>query len=245
MIRALPRRRFRAVFLDAGGTLLRPHPSQEDVTAAVLTEAGVPFEPERLAAATRSAGRLVFTAHGREPQRWGNEAAIRELWLVFYAHVQEQLGRHPDDDLSRRIYDRFGEVGSWALYEDVLPALDGLAARGITLGIVSDWGTALVPIIHAMGLSTRVSFAVVSAYAGSAKPDRDVFQYALDRAGVTADEAIHVGDFYLSDVLGARGAGVEPILIDRAGAMGFVDCVVVRSLTEIPSLLDAAMSAAL
>jgi len=115
-----------------------------------------------------------------------------------------------------------------------------LSARGLVLGIISDWGTSLVPIIHAIGLSARVSFAVVSAYAGAAKPDRDVFTYACSRARVRADEAIHVGDAYLSDVLGARGAGIEPILIDRAGRFGFVDCVVVRSLTEIAPLIDTA-----
>jgi len=46
---ALPPRHYRAVFLDAGGTLLRPHPSQDDVTAAVLVEAGISVDTARLA----------------------------------------------------------------------------------------------------------------------------------------------------------------------------------------------------
>ncbi len=115
-----------------------------------------------------------------------------------------------------------------------------LAERGIVVGIVSDWGTALVEIIHAMGLSAHVGFAVVSAYAGSAKPDREEFQYALARSGVAAEQAVHVGDRYVTDVLGARGAGIEPILIDRDGAFAFVDCVVVRRLTEIVPLIEVA-----
>ncbi len=236
----LPQREYRAVFLDAGGTLIRPHPSQDEITARVLEEAGIFVDAERLAAATRSASRQVFTAHGREPHRWGNERVIRELWSEYYARLQERLGLRPDAALSARIYERFGEPGSWALFDDVLPALEAFARRNLVLGIVSDWGTALVPIIHAIGLSAHVRFAVVSAYTGSAKPDREVFQYALARANVRAEAAVHVGDLYLTDVLGPRGAGIEPILVDRGGAFPLADCVVVRSLTEVVDLIDAA-----
>ena len=81
---------------------------------------------------------------------------------------------------------------------------------------------------------------MVSAYAGAAKPDREVFTYALARIEALPEQTIYVGDVYLADVLGARGAGIEPILIDRAGRFGFVDCVVVRSLVEICSLMDCA-----
>lgn len=244
MSRALPARDYRAVFFDAGGTLLRPHPSQEEVTHAVLAEAGVHVDRVRLADALRRVTAEVFGAHGRSAPRWASEGTIRQVWLDYYRSLFARLGLAWDEPLGGRIYDRFGLTASWALYEDVLPTVRALAERGTVLGIVSDWGTALVEIVHAIGLSAHVGFAVVSAYAGYAKPDREVFQSALARAGVEAEHAVHVGDLYVTDVLGARGAGIEPILIDREGALGFVDCVVVRSLTEVVDLIDAAKRSA-
>lgn len=244
MIAALPARDYRAVFFDAGGTLLRPHPSQGEVTQAVLAEAGLHVDRDRLAEALRLVNAEVFGSHGRSSPRWANEPAVRQVWLEYYRSLFRRLGLGWDDALAGRIYDRFGLAASWALYEDALPAVRALDERGMRLGIISDWGTALVEIVHAIGLSAHVGFAVVSAYAGYAKPDREVFQAALSRAGVAADQAIHVGDHYVTDVLGARGAGIEPILIDRDGTLGFVDCVVVRTLTEVVDLIDAARRSA-
>ena len=241
---SLAARAYRAVLFDAGGTLLRPHPSQEEVTGRVIAEAGVRVDAEALADAIRHASAVVFGSHGRSADRWTSEVAIRGVWQEYYELVLTRLGLRWDPELGARIYDAFGAAESWALFDDVAPTLEALRARGLRLGIVSDWGTALVPILHAIGLSAHFGVAVVSAYAGVAKPDRDVFAYALSRIGVGADEAIYVGDVYLADVLGARGAGVEPILIDRAGRYGFVDCAVVRSLTEIVPLVDAARAAA-
>ncbi len=244
MSRSLAARDYRAVFFDAGGTLLRAHPSQEEVTAAVLAEAGAEVDLGRLTEALRRVNAAVFGAHGRNALRWSNEAAIREVWRDYYRSLLGHLGLPWDHTLAARIYERFGNAESWALYDDVLPTVRGLSDRGLALGIVSDWGTALISIIHSIGLSAHVGFAVVSAYANAAKPDREVFQYALARAGVAAEQAVHVGDLYVTDVLGARGAGIEPILVDRDGSLGFVDCVVVRSLTEIAPLIDSARALA-
>lgn len=240
----LPSREYRAVFFDAGGTLLRPHPSQEEVTGAVLADAGIAVDRETLASALRAVNLAVFGAHGRSTLRWSTEDAIRGVWRDYYEALFGRLAIAWDPTVATRIYERFGEAASWALFDDALPAVRALAARGLTLGVISDWGTALVPIIHAIGLSAHVSFAVVSAYAGAAKPDREVFQYALSRARVIAEQAIHVGDLYVTDVLGARGAGVEPVLVDRDGALARPDCVTVRSLEELAPLIDAARRAA-
>ena len=60
-----------------------------------------------------------------------------------------------------------------------------------------------------------MTFAVVSAIVGTKKPDRRIFERALEQAGVEAPNAAHIGDMYLEDILGARNVGVRPFLIDR------------------------------
>ena len=64
---------------------------------------------------------------------------------------------------------------------------------------------------------------------------------ALERVSVAPGEAVHVGDQYHSDVLGARGVGIHPVLIDRGGWQADVnDCPKISSLSDLKSLLEGA-----
>ena len=81
--------------------------------------------------------------------------------------------------------------------------------------------------IHPAGI---ISAEDVRAY----KPDPEIFTEAVRSTGCSADEIIHIGDSYSSDVLGARGAGIDAVLIDRDGTAGERDCLTVSSLTELP-----------
>ena len=70
------------------------------------------------------------------------------------------------------------------------------------------------------------------------KPRRELFEYALRTAGCTADEAVHIGDSYHTDVLGARAVGIRPILLCRTGEAPEEDgLTVVRSLQDALELL--------
>ena len=69
-------------------------------------------------------------------------------------------------------------------------------------GQISDWGSDLVGILGDLGLTQYFSFVVVSAVVGRAKPSPDIFRYALDRAGVEAEEAAYVGDLMSRTRLG-------------------------------------------
>ena len=84
-----------------------------------------------------------------------------------------------------------------------------------------------------------LDFVVTSDEAGADKPKPPVFLAALERARVDASEAIHVGDQYKVDILGARGVGITPILIDRYGLCPEVsDCPRIHNLTELAGHLQ-------
>lgn len=83
--------------------------------------------------------------------------------------------------------------------------------------------------IHLAGI---VSAEDVRAF----KPHREIFERALDVAGVSAEEAIHIGDSYQADVLGARKLGIDAVLVDRKGKVWQTDCRVVKSLAEVVQL---------
>lgn len=70
------------------------------------------------------------------------------------------------------------------------------------------------------------------------KPDPRLFEIALERSGARRDETLHVGDLYHVDVLGARAAGLRAALVDEAGLYPNADCLRIRSLAELPSVID-------
>jgi FMN phosphatase YigB (HAD superfamily) len=141
------------------------------------------------------------------------------------------------------MYDAYQDTCHWHAFPDVVPALDRLAAAGIRLGIVSDWGHGLEAIVRKLGLAEYMDFVVVSSRLRVSKPDPAVFHMALARIGVAPADALYVGDTYVKDVLGARAAGLTPVLIDRPGHAPAVDCLVVRNLDSLPALCGMAVAA--
>jgi FMN phosphatase YigB (HAD superfamily) len=59
-----------------------------------------------------------------------------------------------------------------------------------------------------------------------------LFEIALTRAGAERESTVHIGDFYQVDVVGARAAGIRPVLLDQAGLRPDADCPRVSSLRE-------------
>jgi putative hydrolase of the HAD superfamily len=78
-----------------------------------------------------------------------------------------------------------------------------------------------------------------SALAGFEKPDPRIFVHALSLAGTEPGRTLHVGDLYHADVLGARGAGIHPLLLDPYGDWPALDCGTARDLTEVAERLAA------
>ena len=120
-------------------------------------------------------------------------------------------------------------------WEDAAPALAQLRAAGLRLVVVSNWDCSLPEVLDGIGLGPLVDAVVMSAVVGAAKPDARIFQAALELAGCAPGEAVHVGDSPEDDQMGAIGAGLRGLLLDRRGTPG---TGTVTSLSELPSLLS-------
>jgi len=115
--------------------------------------------------------------------------------------------------------------------------VDALRRRGATLVVVSNWDLSLHDVLGATGLDRLVDHVVISAELGVAKPDPAIFAHALALVGVGADQALHVGDSVEADVAGARAAGIEVILLARAGERAPTGT---RAIASLEQLLDEA-----
>jgi HAD superfamily hydrolase (TIGR01549 family) len=234
----------RAIFMDAGYTMLEPHPSVIEIAAGAVASLGLPTDPaclQRQLPIAESAMRANVRA---APQTWSDPAAIEAVW---HSYFEVLLGACLADRSAyertaavTEVLRRFDHFASYALYPDVVSVLRLLHARGYTLGVISDWGISLGSILHAHGLNQYFDFAVVSAALRHAKPHPDLFETALRRADAIPDYAVHVGDSYVLDMLGARAAGIQGILIDRKGKLdpAVVDVPVIRDLYGLLDLLE-------
>ncbi|HEX2883911.1 MAG TPA: HAD-IA family hydrolase [Candidatus Limnocylindria bacterium] len=232
----------RAVFLDIGDTVMRPNPSWEHIYAIAFEEHGITVDIEALRDALRKAyhhGGWGFEG-GFEPTE---ETSYRRTVEIDQAAVRELgIGDMPDS-FFRRLSELFLLVSSWHVFDDVMPALDGLKERGLIIGAVSNWVWQLPELLHSLKLVAHFDFIAASARVGFEKPHPGIFAWALEQAGVSPAEVLHVGDHVDADVEGARGMGIEGVLIDRAQRYRPDDVPdrvpVIRSLAELLPIVDA------
>lgn len=227
------------VFFDAAGTLLTVNGSVGERYAVLAREYGKDVVPHDIEAGFRrsfpNAPPLAFPG--------APAAKLAELehawWHAVVRDVFAGFGPFPRfDDYFDALYAAFAQPEAWRLYPETRATLDTLRDRDYRLGVVSNFDARLFGLLEGLGIADRFDPIIASTRAGAAKPDPAIFQHALTTCGVSAEQAVHVGDTYELDVFGARAAGVAAILIDRVGHDTPPDCPVVRSLKEVPILLD-------
>jgi HAD superfamily hydrolase (TIGR01509 family) len=117
-----------------------------------------------------------------------------------------------DDELAHALYDLDLEAASHPFYPDVSFVLRSLHERGCRVAVVSNIHFDLRAEFAAAGLDAYVDAFVLSFEHGMQKPDRRMFELALDTIGVGADEAIMIGDQVGLDG-GAITAGIATLLL--------------------------------
>ena len=229
----------KAVFFDLFQTLVRYEPPREELLAQALKDLGVEVDPVALRHPIVSADEFIY----RELARRSLGQRTPEEKMALYMRHQEILlgeaGITPEPGLVRGVLGRMQrQKMTLVLFEDVAPVLDALKKRGLVLGMISNVDNDMSSEFERLGLTARLDVIVTSSDAGVGKPDPGIFREALRRAGVKPGEAIFIGDQYQVDVLGARGAGLEGILLDRTDYYREItDCPRIKSLAELPGYL--------
>jgi HAD superfamily hydrolase (TIGR01549 family) len=209
--------RYRLVCLDAGFTCLSPVRSLSDALRGVLAQHGHEVSDEELHRAWEVANRWFSEDYHRSlNDTWADDALIDATWRKYHAVVLAELGL---EDLHHRLIDTILAAqyapDSWELYPDVRPTVSELRAAGLKLGIVSDWGSNLLPIVDGLGLAAEMDFVLASGAVRLSKRDPAIFWLAAERAGVDPGEALMVGDTISADVEVAQAAGMDGILLRR------------------------------
>ena len=220
------------LFLDAGGVLVSP---SWTLASEALARHGVTVTAAALAAADPRArheldrGTVIAATDDRN-----------RGWLYFDTVLRHAgIASSPATDAALDDLRRYHAAHN--LWETVLPgvpeALQAFRDAGLRLTVVSNANGVLRRLLDRVDLARWFDVVLDSHELGVEKPDPRLFAIALERSGVRPERAVHVGDFYHIDVVGARAAGVHAILLDEAGLYGDVDCPRVATLGEVLPLV--------
>jgi HAD superfamily hydrolase (TIGR01549 family) len=222
----------KAIFFDAGGTLL--HLDSVRIRELLSAELNVEISLERFPLAQSLAmarvAELVAAGAG----------STEQLKREFYTTLLPETGVSKEklSDAVDCVYKLAREEMLWRKTEDeTAPALEELKKRGYTLGVVSNSDGRIESAFERAGLTSYFDFFIDSFNVGVEKPDPGIFLLATERAMVAPEQAAYVGDLYWVDVVGARSAGLLPILYDPFELSPQPGCLTIRSIGEMLTLI--------
>ena len=194
-----------------------------------------------LGAGYRAADAYLAEENAVRPVSQRTAAERGAVFAEYERRLLTEAGALVDAAMAMRVWRRVDAAPKrLAAYDDALPTLTALRAAGVTTGVISNMGGGLAEHLREVGLLAAVGAAVSSGEVGVGKPHAPIFRAALVRAGVAPGEALHVGDSYSGDVLGAQGAGMEAVFLDRDGAEGApAGCAAIRTLHDLIPLAKA------
>ncbi len=195
--------------------------------------------------------RRVSTAEGRALlDRWnavfrqrrhearGKGARDGELEHFWRAVIRDVCAPLPEPEAAAaELERRFDRGDLQQLYADVRPALAALRARGVPMGIISNFRASLEDYLKELRIGRYFRFVVCYAVVGLAKPDPAIFRLGVAQAGCRAERILYVGDDPSDDVEGATRAGLGAVLLDRDDWYRNFPSPRIRTLDELHSFL--------
>lgn len=222
-----------AIFFDVGDTLVHVHPSVGEVYSRLARRHGAKAEPAVVQGRFEAAWSSMVAAVPRGANRYrvfpGGETG---WWREVVRRSFEGVGFDPEPHF-QEFFDAFSGGQAWRPYPEAAAVLADLAARGLLLGVISNWDSRLPALLEALGLHRYFSTIVYSAAEDVEKPAAEIFRRAACRSGVEPARALHVGDRLEEDYRGARAAGMRALLVDRRGRTRREQVDAVDDLTRI------------
>ena len=201
----------KAVLFDLGLTLTKTAPFPE-IYRRILARFGVNVPIEDIAWAQKATESEFDVATYDENRR-------KEFWTKYNVSLLKKLGvEEKRVFLAEKIDELWWECSHLQIYPDVEPTLSQLRTKGLKLGIVSNGVRKdLEHVLEKLRLKKFFDVIVCIDSCNSAKPDKGIFLYALNKLEVQPSEALFIGDSVETDYKGALQVGIKPFIIDREG----------------------------
>ena len=223
------------IFFDFGDTLVEGNPTYLRRVTELLGDFGFRREHCDVVNAFTKADYLLYRDTQAGSLGDDGESLMRFLdhfgrcldiaidWQAMLPHILKKFEEKPFDRV---------------LVQGASKTLETLTKRGYRLGMISNNDGSCRKKCEAFGIDVHFEMIIDSAVEEVRKPSPKIFHLALERMGVPADEAAHVGDMYGSDVMGARDVGIAPVWYNPSGCDAFADYRPVHEIERLEQMLE-------
>lgn len=231
-----------AVLFDAVGTLFDLRAPVGEIYLERARRHGLESSDPDLAAKLSDSFRRAFRVQG--PLAFPDQTPDRipmleeEWWKSVVQRTFAPFGGPPDfDSFFQDLYRLFRTAESWRLSPDAGRVLRVFRDRGLRIGMVTNYDSRVLDVLESLGIRGFFDHVTISTLVGAAKPDPQIFIEACDALSCPPDEAVHVGDDYEEDWLGASQAGLGACLYDPSGRCVGRNLVRICKLAELLEIL--------
>ena len=231
----------KAIFFDLDGTLRHSIPSGGDVFTNYAISLGLHVNPEDRVRAIRWEHLYWASSADLRDDLLAHSGETENFWIEYSRRRLIALGTSPAlaVELSKKVSYHMSEMykPESIVPDDVRKALTELKQAGYFMAVLSNRDKPFQEVLVSHGISEFFSFALAGGEVDSYKPEPGLFEHALKRSGLSAQEAVYVGDNYFADVVGSLRAGLRPVLFDPDMIFPETDCTTIRSFGELNSVL--------
>ena len=233
----------KAIFFDLDGTLRHSVPEGGQVFTAYVVSLGLPVNEEDRLRAVRWEHNYWASSVDLRDDLLAHSPDTDNFWIEYSRRRLIALGASPAQaaELAAKASAHMGEMykPESIVPEDVRRTLPLLQQEGYIMAVVSNREKPFQDTLDSHGLSEFFPYSLAGGEVNSYKPDPGIFEHALKRMNVTAPETVYVGDNFYADVVGARRAGLQPVLYDPNFIFPDADCTTIRSFDELIPVIQA------
>jgi HAD superfamily hydrolase (TIGR01662 family) len=231
----------KGIFFDFDGTLRHSIPSGGEVFTDYVITLGLHVNEEARLRALRWEHLYWASSIDLRDDLLAHSFDTENFWVEYSRRRLIALGASPQwaREFAAKTSLHMGEFykPESIIPDDVRRALPQLKEAGYILGIISNRDKPYQDELQEHGIDEFFDFALAAGEVNIFKPEPGVFEYALQLVKLSPKEAIYVGDNYYADVVGARRAGLRPILYDPIGIFPDPDCETIKSFDELNSII--------
>lgn len=232
----------RTVVFDWDDTLRSNDPHAHHFFCEYVEASGMTLDPEKRRAAQLWEHRYWATSEDLQNDFDVHAEGSEAFWLNYSRRHLLALGlsAQETEPLAPGAHTHMRENYKPAnrLRPHTLETLSELRSAGYALGVITNRSRAIYADMHELGLDLHFDFYLTGGQLGAYKPQREIFEKLLHFIRQPANEVLYVGDNYYADVVGARNAGLQSVLLNWNGLYADVDCLAIQSLSELLKVLQ-------
>ena len=232
-----------AVFFDLDGTLRHSIPTGGEVFNQYVASLGFSYTEEDRLRALRWEHQYWASSTDLRDDLLAHSADTENFWIEYSRRRLLALGASVEwaGEVAARASAHMGEMykPESVVPDDVRRTLPTLRESGYVLAVISNRDRPFQDVLESHNLSEFFPYALAGGEVDIYKPEPGIFEHALKQMKVTASDTVYVGDNYYADILGARRAGLQPVLYDPEQIFPEADCVTIRSFDELIPVIQA------